>query len=123
MRNKKAQGLSIRMIVIIALAVFVLFLIIGFVTGGWAYFAKILGLQTEISGEAIVANKCSISCSTYVSAGCPNSGAKYNEVYNSIDIKDVDNDGTADCYSCLGTATCSGTAYSNVADPAECSCS
>ena len=40
MRNRKAQGLPIKTLVKIALAIFVIFLIISFTTGSWRYFTK-----------------------------------------------------------------------------------
>jgi len=47
-RNKKGVELSINMLVIVALAVFALFLIMGFVIGGFDFFKKLFwGISTQ----------------------------------------------------------------------------
>lgn len=101
MRNKKSQGMSIRMIVIIAIAVFVLFLVIGFVTGGWAYFANLLKGGTTSGSEAASLN-CERWCTGWINKGCPSDDAYYDKQVNVICHTDVDfdNDGTNDPYYC-----------------------
>ena len=56
-RNKKGMELSINMLVIVALAIFSLFLLVGFVLGGFSYFKGIFGsVSTQPSEVAKV--KC-----------------------------------------------------------------
>jgi len=105
MKNQKAQGISIRMLIVIALAVFVIFLVLTFVTGGWKYFSTTFKSVTEHPPEEVAAVKCQEACARYVNAGCPASGAFYDLVYVARRDVDFDGDGeltAADEYSCVG---------------------
>ncbi len=63
-RNRKAVELSINMLVIVALAVFALFLIIGFVLGGFDFFRKIFfGLSSQ--PEQVAQTKCQTDWQSY----------------------------------------------------------
>ncbi len=109
-KNNKGQGLPIGTLVLIALAVFVLFLIIGFVTSGWSFFSGKFGLIKEgTSGYDEAANKCQTWCSQWVSTGKPGtdengyliSGSTwYARLCSSHSDIDLDGDGTEDTYSC-----------------------
>lgn len=113
MANKKGQGLSINMLVIIALAVFVVFIVLGFTTGGWTKFAGLFGAATTGAGSGDEAARitCDSFCTQYANAGRPPIGtgdvwdAKLTTERNDIDL---DGDGrilTAETYLCVGTAT------------------
>ena len=123
MKTRKAQGISINMIVIIAIAVFVVFLVLGFMTGGWQYFAGAFGSATKGTGGYEAANiKCTQWCTSYQSAGCPDSGYLYNRLYrNQMATADTDGNGVMDdCFSCLGDATCDGEGISEVLGSCGC---
>lgn len=64
-RNKKGMELSINMLVIVALAIFSLFLIIGFVLGGFSYFKGIFG-GISATPEQVAQTKCEISLNSYL---------------------------------------------------------
>ncbi len=104
--NNKGQGLPIGTLVLIALAVFVLFLIIGFVTSGWSFFSGKFGLIKEgTSAEDVAINKCQTWCASWESAGQPTSGTYYDRLCNIHNDLDLNGDGTidnADEYSCRG---------------------
>lgn len=70
-KNAKGMELSINMLVIVALAIFALFLIIGFVIGGFGFFT---GIFKEISGKdpvEVIKIKCDTSFTNWGSAGRP----------------------------------------------------
>jgi hypothetical protein len=118
MTNKKAQGISINMIVVIAIAVFVVFLVLGFASGGWNYFAGAFGSATKGTGGYEAAKiKCDTWCTSYQGGGCPDSGYLYNRMYNEQGATaDTDGNGALDdCFSCLGdTVSCDGEKIPNV---------
>ena len=71
-KGPKGQGISINMLVVIALAVFAVFLVIGFMTGGFSYFAGAFGEITKgTAGEESARIKCQQFCASYISAGSP----------------------------------------------------
>ena len=103
MKNKSAFSLSIRMIIVIALSVFVIFMVMEFVSGGWSYFTKTFRETTETSGPGGSATiRCRNLCNGWTSAGCPVGGYFYEQV-NTVCHMDVDwdNDGEADGYYCV----------------------
>lgn len=63
--NKKGMELSINLLVIVALAVFALFLIIGFVLGGFSYFKNIFGGLSATPGQ-VAQTKCEIALNGYL---------------------------------------------------------
>ncbi|MFH1424456.1 MAG: hypothetical protein ABIG20_02110 [archaeon] len=71
MTGNKGQGLSINMLVVIALAVFVIFLVFGFLTGGWSYFAGAFGGLTQQGEMDIARSKCQTDCTLYITQGRP----------------------------------------------------
>ena len=107
---RKAQGLSINMLVIIALAVFVVFIVLGFTTGGWTKFAGLFSASTTGtgSGEEGVRITCETHCTQYANALRPK--IQQNDVwYNKLvgDTMNIDLDGngildSADTYHCVG---------------------
>jgi len=124
--KRKAQGISINMIVVIAIAVFVVFLVLGFVSGGWQYFAGSFGSATKGTGGFEAAKiKCDTWCTSYQSSGCPTDGYARNRLYNTqFHGADTNNDGELnDCFSCLGVvnnADCSGDMIDNVIQNCAC---
>ena len=102
--KRKAQGISINMIVIIALAVFVVFLVMGFVTGGWSYFAGAFKGATGGTGGSYDAARirCDQWCETYKStgSGLDRMNAPQNFGYDA----NGDGDATNDCFQCIGDA-------------------
>ena len=70
-RNKKGVELSINMLVIVALAVFALFLIIGFVVGGFSFFSDIFRGFTERSPTEVAQLKCQTAHTNWKNAGSP----------------------------------------------------
>ncbi len=124
MTNKKAQGISINMIVVIAITVFVVFLVLGFASGGWNYFAGAFGSATKGTGGYEAAKiKCDTWCTSYQNSGCPTSGYQYDRIQNSQkSTADTDGDGEMnDCFSCLGDASCDGDSISDVLN-GKCKC-
>ena len=120
--TKKGQGLSINMLVIIALAIFVIFLVLGFLTGGWKYFAGMFGAATKGGGGYDAAKiKCDQWCNSYRDAGCPG-GYMWTRLTSQQDFgSDTNNDGQMnDCYNCIGDATCGGEAIDNVIGTCGC---
>jgi len=70
--NKKGQGISINVLVILALAVFSVFLVIGFITGGFSFFAGAFGEVTKAtSGDESARLNCEQSCTSYLTSGSP----------------------------------------------------
>jgi len=123
MSSKKAQGISINMIVVIAIAVFVVFLVLGFATGGWSYFAGAFGGATKgIGGYESAKIKCDQWCISYQSAGCPDTGYVRERLYtNVMATADTNGDGAInDCFSCLGDADCIGEEISGVITSCGC---
>jgi len=114
--KRKGQGLSINMLVIIALAIFVIFLVLGFLTGGWKYFAGMFGSATKGAGGYEVAKiKCDNWCLTYQQAGCPAGYLKTRLTAEHSFATDTNEDGEFnDCYSCAGDADCAGEHISRV---------
>ncbi len=111
MANKKGQGLSINMLVIIALAVFVVFIVLGFTTGGWTKFAGLFGAATTGAGSGLEAARitCDSFCTQYANAGRPDiaPGDVWDDKLKATraDI-DLDGDGRIDgeWYVCTGIA-------------------
>ncbi|MDP7260821.1 MAG: hypothetical protein QGI80_02545 [archaeon] len=109
MANKKGQGLSINMLVIIALAVFVVFIVLGFTTGGWTKFAGLFGAATTGAGSGDEAARitCDSFCTQYANAGRP--GIDTGDVWETkliSDRNDIDLDGdgtigTTEKYYCV----------------------
>ncbi|HIK02225.1 TPA: hypothetical protein H1012_00065 [archaeon] len=64
-RNKKGMELSINMLVIVAMAIFTLFLIVGFVLGGFSYFKGIFG-GVSSTPDQVAQTKCEISLNSYL---------------------------------------------------------
>ena len=96
MANRKGQGLSINMLVIIALAVFVVFIVLGFTTGGWTKFAGLFGAATTGAGSGDEAARitCDSFCTQYANAGRP--GIDTGDVWETkliSDRNDIDLDG------------------------------
>jgi len=123
MRNRKAQGISINIIVMIAIAVFVVFLILGFVTGGWSYFGGAFGGVTKSAGGYDTAKiKCEQWCMSFQNDDCPTSGTTYEMMYGThLQNSDTNGDGEMnDCYSCLGDAECAGEAIDVVLTRCQC---
>ena len=125
MKTKKAQGISINMIVVIAIAVFVVFLVLGFATGGWRYFAEAFGgASKSASGYDAAKIKCETWCTSYQNDRCPTDTTKaiYKRLYDSHDqTSDTNSDGELnDCFSCRGNANCDGEAISNVLTRCDC---
>ena len=125
MRNNKAQGLSINMLVIIALAVFVIFLIVGFVTSGWGYFSKSFS-SVKVEGGTLARQECLNWCTHWKAQGSPTIGSTGEYWHDTLcgphnDV-DFENDGTNDVYSCRGTvtATSPATAHSEILTEQEC---
>ena len=111
------------MIVVIAIAVFVVFLVLGFATGGWSYFAGAFGGATKGTGGFESAQiKCETWCNSYQSAGCPDTGYVQSRLYaNQPATADTNGDGEVnDCFNCLGDASCDGEKISNVLRSCEC---
>ena len=122
MKNKKGQGLSINTLVIIALAVFVIFLVIGFVTSGWSFFTSKFQVA-KVTGEDVAKSKCDTWCASWQSAGRPDvgtSGYWYDRLCAERFDVDINGDGvygttsgnptdsttakdSSDGYSCRGT--------------------
>ena len=110
MKSKKGQGLSINTLVIIALAVFVIFLVIGFVTSGWGYFTNLFGGTLKHDPVETARTKCNQWCATWQATGTPE--VTDNDYWDKrlCDERrdrgiDFDNDGvidSADGYSCRG---------------------
>lgn len=129
--NEKGQGISINMLIIIALAVFAVFLILGFVSGGWSYFAGAFGQATKGTGGAESAEiRCKTSCATWITAGCPGSATdptySWKKVHNAQEGLDFNGDGIIgddDKYYCRpgGTDTASVT-HGPMVSAGECSC-
>jgi hypothetical protein len=109
MANKKGQGLSINMLVIIALAVFVVFIVLGFTTGGWTKFAGLFGAATTGAGSGDEAARitCETFCTQYANSGRPDIGP--GDVWETkliSDRNDIDLDGsgaieTTEKYHCV----------------------
>ena len=118
MANRKGQGLSINMLVIIALAVFVVFIVLGFTTGGWTKFAGLFGAATTGAGSGIdaAAITCDNYCSLYVNAGSPTvvGGDTWDKRLISVRT-DIDIDGDGKAEGCTKTTCEDG--YYCVADP------
>ena len=102
MANRKGQGLSINMLVIIALAVFVVFIVLGFTTGGWTKFAGLFGAATTGAGSGDEAARitCDSFCTQYANAGRPTIDSTgsgdvwHKKLYAERDDIDLDGDGT-----------------------------
>lgn len=108
--NRKADiGISINMVVIIALAVFAVFLIMGFVTGGWSYFTGAFkGATGGTGGYEAAKIRCDQFCVSYQGAGCPTSGYAFERLKQSQAFGyDTNNDGVSnnDFFSCLGSCS------------------
>jgi len=122
MRNNKAQGLSISTLVIIALAVFVIFLVIGFVTSGWSFFTSKFG---AVKGEELDAAriKCNTICASYTAQGSPEIGPEDTWDVALCQARtdfDLNNDGIKDDFdefTCRGSA---GTSYDKVVTAGQC---
>ncbi|HIJ98335.1 TPA: hypothetical protein H1005_00115 [archaeon] len=106
-RNKKGVELSINMLVIVALAVFALFLIIGFVIGGFSFFRDIFGGFTERSPEEVAQIKCQTAHTNWKNLGSPEirnvpgdrwykdlCADRYDIDFNKDGVKGVNADGT-----------------------------
>jgi hypothetical protein len=115
MANRKGQGLSINMLVIIALAVFVVFIVLGFTTGGWTKFAGLFGAATQGAGSGLEAARitCDSFCAQYTNAGRPDisSGDVWSDkLYAERDDIDLDSDGKIDTdekYYCVSHSSVS----------------
>ena len=98
LRNKRGIELSINMLVIISLAVFSLFLIIGFVLGGFSFFRDIFGGFTQRSPDEVAQVKCQTAYTNWKNAGSPDivSGNRWGEQLcgDRWDV-DFDNDGVS----------------------------
>ena len=97
------------MLVIIALAVFVVFIVLGFTTGGWTKFAGLFGAATTGAGSGDEAARitCETFCTQYANAGRPPISpgdvwdGKLTTERNDIDL---DGDGgipTTELYICV----------------------
>ncbi len=120
MRNNKAQGLSINMLVIIALAVFVIFLIVGFVTSGWGYFSKSFS-SVKVEGQSVARQKCLNWCSQWQAQGSSqvNTSTYWNSTLcGTHNDTDLNGDGVNDAYSCRGSP--SGVTYPKILSQQEC---
>jgi len=123
MKTRKAQGISINMIVVIAIAVFVVFLVLGFATGGWRYFAEAFGGATKgVGGFEAAKIKCETWCISFQTDRCPTSGTIATKMTSShAQTADTNGDGALnDCFSCMGSASCAGEAISNVLSSCTC---
>ncbi len=113
-RNKKGVELSINMLVIVALAVFALFLIIGFVLGGFGFFRSLFGEVTKQKPEELAQINCERSLTGWKNTGSPDIAGsrwedelckqRYDIDFNNDGIKGLDANGdpkdAADSYSC-----------------------
>jgi hypothetical protein len=105
--SKKAQGISINMIVIIALAVFTIFLIMGFATGGWSYFTGAFKGATGGSGGYDTAKiRCDQFCNSLKNSGCIEGSAADKRVTDHMPFgydTNEDGDGSNDYFRCEGS--------------------
>ena len=97
------------MLVVIALAVFVIFLVLGFMTGGWSYFAGLFGgaVKGGSSGQDAARIKCQTVCASYASSGSPQISLTSTDYWGDriLGTKhdvDLDGDGQTDYYCCRG---------------------
>ena|GEM_PF-3269161 len=128
-QNEKGQGISINMLIIIALAVFAIFLVLGFVSGGWSYFAGAFGGVTKGTGGYDQAKiNCDSWCVSYKNVNCPTDTSHY--LYKKLHddhffTTDVNGDGdpSNDCYNCLESVSdteCTGETIGNVLFSCKC---
>jgi len=105
--NKKGQGISINMLIIIALAVFTVFLVLGFMSGGWSYFAGAFKGVAGGSGSGMETAKvkCDRWCVTYKNDDC-RSGTTIHTKLTTMQLFGYDTNGdgnsTNDCFQCTG---------------------
>ena len=103
MRNQKGQGVSINTLIIIALAVFAVFIVINFVSGGVGQFSALLGGATGTSEYQAAKARCGTYCTNWVNEGCPTTGYTYQQV-TTTRTADLDGDPNTpvESYSCRG---------------------
>ncbi len=104
-RDRKGMELSINMLVIVAMAIFVLFLVVGFVLGGFSYFKGIFGKVATSPGQ-VAETKCSVDLQSYVNQYGRTGAGIGTRLGDKIceqrtDAGDLDGNGAeGDSYSC-----------------------
>ena len=118
MRNRKGIGISKRTVIFILLILLIVFSA-AFTKLFWKNFeTSFKGKTGTGAGAGIAVPRCSKICIEYINAGCPKTGAIYEEVTKTRDDIDINGDGVInekDQYSCYGNV-------SPVMTGSQCSC-
>lgn len=110
-RNQKGQGVSINTLIVIALAVFAVFIVINFVSGGVGQFTTMFKGATGSSGYQAARAQCGTACANWMTENCPTSGYTNDQVTKPR-YADLDGDPNTDpeqytCQEIMSRSDCS----------------